>query len=97
MSKSESQFEQEFCTWLKRKGCYVIKNNAGAGVPKGTPDRTVLMPGGGWAMLEFKKSAKDKYQALQQEQLYRLKQMFYSATVYPENAAQIKAEIEGML
>ncbi len=93
----ESKFEQEFCTWLKRKGCFVIKNNASAGVPVGCPDRTVLMPGGGWAMLEFKKSAKEKYQPLQEAQLARLKQMFYSATVYPENAAEIKAEIEYLL
>ena len=93
----ESDFEAEFCTWLKRKGCFVIKNNAGAGVPKGTPDRTVLMPGGGWAMLEFKRSKDAPYEVLQPEQLARLKQMFYSATVYPENAAEIKAEIERML
>ena len=94
---TETEFEAQFCEKLRRKGCYVIKNNAGAGVPKGTPDRTVLMPGGGWAMLEFKKSAKEKYQPLQEAQLARLKQMFYSATVYPENAAEIKAEIERML
>lgn len=93
----ESKFERDFCTWLKRKGCYVIKNNAGAGVPKGTPDRTVLMPGGGWAMLEFKSSAKAPYKVLQEEQLARLKEMWYSATVYPENEAQIKDEIEHML
>ena len=94
---SESQFEAEFCRKLVRKGCYVIKNNAGAGVPKGTPDRTVLMPGGGWAMLEFKKSATEKYQVLQKEQLKRLNDMWYSATVYPENAAQIMAELEAMM
>lgn len=94
---TESKFEAEFCTWLKRKGCYVIKNNAGAGVPKGTPDRTVLMPGGGWAMLEFKKSEHEKYQVLQKEQIERLHSMWYSRAVYPENAAQIKAEIEAML
>jgi Holliday junction resolvase len=94
---SESKFEADFCVWLRRKGCYVIKNNAGSGVPKGTPDRTVLMPGGGWAMLEFKKSAHEKYQVLQKEQLERLKEMWYSASVYPENEAQIKAEIEAML
>lgn len=96
MSK-ESDFEGQFCTWLRRKGCYVIKNNAGPGVPKGTPDRTVLMPGGGWAMLEFKKSAKAKYTELQPEQLKRLNEMWYSATVYPENEAEIKAAIEQML
>ena len=94
---SESKFEQDFCTWLKRKGCYVIKNNAGPGVPKGTPDRTVLMPGGGWAMLEFKKNAKEKYQVLQEEQLTRLNGMWYAATVYPENEDLIKREIEAML
>lgn len=96
MSK-ESDFEGEFCRKLIRKGCYVIKNNAGAGVPKGTPDRTVLLPGGGWAMLEFKKSAAERYGTLQEAQLDRLKKMWYSATVYPENADQIMAEIEAMM
>ena len=96
MSK-ESDFEAEFCTWLRRRNCYVIKNKAGAGVPKGTPDRTVLFPGGGWAMLEFKKSEHEKYQVLQKEQLARLKKMWYSASVYPENEMQIKTEIEAML
>ncbi len=94
---SESKFEQEFCTWLKRKGCYIIKNNAGVGVPVGTPDRTVLMPGGGWTMLEFKKSAKERFQPLQKEQLNRLNEMWHARAVYPENAAEIKAEIEQML
>lgn len=96
MSK-ESDFESAFCKRLVRKGCYVIKNNAGAGVPKGTPDRTVLLPGGGWAMLEFKKREGEKYQVLQKEQLERLNRMWYSATVYPENADQIMKEIEAML
>lgn len=94
---TETEFEAQFCEKLRRKGCYVIKNNAGAGVPKGTPDRTVLMPGGGWTMLEFKKSEKAKYQPLQPQQLAKLKGMFHSATVYPENAAQVMAEIERML
>lgn len=94
---TEADFEKKFCQWLVRKGCYVIKNKAGVGVPKGTPDRTVLMPGGGWTMLEFKKSKKAPYQALQEHQLERLKDMWHSATVYPENEAEIKAEIEAML
>lgn len=94
---TESKFEQEFCRWLTRKGCYVIKNRGGAGVPKGTPDRTVLMPGGGWAMLEFKKSAKEPFQVLQEAQLKRLNEMWYARAVYPENEAEIKAEIESML
>lgn len=94
---NESRFEQEFCTRLRRKGCFVIKNNAGPGVPKGCPDRTVLLPGGGWAMLEFKRNAKEPYQPLQVEQLERLKGMWYSATVYPENAEQVMAEIEHMI
>jgi len=96
MSK-ESDFEGEFCTWLKRNGCFIIKNNASAGVPVGTPDRTVLMPGGGWAMLEFKKSAKERFQPLQKAQLKRLDGMWYARAVYPENSEQIKKEIEDML
>lgn len=94
---TEAKFEHDFCMKLVRKGCYVIKNNAGAGVPKGTPDRTVLMPGGGWAMLEFKKSADAPYKVLQKPQLARLKKMWYSASVYPENAAQIMKELEAMM
>lgn len=94
---TESKFEQEFCTWLRRKGCYVIKNNSGAGVPVGTPDRTILMPGGGWAMLEFKRDARARCQPLQKAQINKLDQMWYARIVYPENAAQIKCEIEAML
>lgn len=93
----ESKFEQDFCKWLVRKGCYIIKNQAGAGVPKGTPDRTVLMPGGGWAMLEFKRSKTAKFQPLQKEQLKRLDEMWYAKAVYPENELEIKADIEAML
>ena len=73
---SESKFEADFCAKLRRKGCYVIKAKAGfAGTPKGTPDRIVLMPGGGWAALEFKKSKDKPYQVLQEQQLARLKKM----------------------
>ena len=90
---SESKFEKEFCTWLRRKGCFVIKNSAGPGVPVGTPDRTVLMPGGGWAMLEFKASEKAPHRPLQKVQIERLDNMWYARTVYPENAEQIKKEL----
>lgn len=94
----ESKFEADFCKKLVRKGCFVIKAKAGfAGTPKGTPDRIVLLPGGGWAALEFKKSKDEPYQVLQEQQLKRLNDMWYSATVYPENATEIMAEIEAMM
>lgn len=92
----ESKFEREFCTWLRRKGCFVIKAS-GAGTPTGTPDRIVLMPGGGWAALEFKASAKSKFQPLQEKQIELLDGMWYARAVYPEIEIQIKAEIEHML
>jgi len=93
----ESQFEKNFCAKLRRKGCVVIKNHPGPGMPKGFPDDTVLMPGGGWAVLEFKASEKAPYQVLQKEQLKRLDDMWYSATVYPENEEEIMAEVLAML
>jgi Holliday junction resolvase len=95
--KIEASLEKRFCAKLRSHGCFVYKNNAGPGVPKGMPDDTVLMPGGGWAVLEFKASEKAPYQVLQKEQLKRLDDMWYSATVYPENEEEIMAEILAML
>ena len=86
----ESKFEREFCTWLRRRGCIVLKN---CHADKGRQDRTVLMPGGGWALLEFKKSEDAPFQTLQEEKIRIADEMWYSRAVYPENAEQIKKEL----
>ena len=92
---SESAFQAKVVTYLKRKGCYVIKTQAGPGTPVGCPDVIALFPG--WCALEIKKDAKARYQPLQRETIAKLDKMYYSRRVDPSNWDEVKDELEGML
>lgn len=93
----EAKLQSVVSRWLKSKGCYVIKANAGPGVPVGCPDLVALIPGGGWVALEIKATANSKFQPLQKETVARLDEMYYSKVVHVDNWADIKAELEGLI
>ena len=92
----ESNLQSDIIKWLRGKGCFVIKHNAGPGVPKGTPDLSFYREGF-YGFIEVKPSQKAPYQALQPERLKLLGDWSWSATVYPENWDQIKLELGAML
>lgn len=92
--KLEREFEREFLEELqKRFWCFVLPKND-AGLQQGIPDRTVLFMGGGWAVLEIKRSMSAPYQPNQEYFLALFKGMCFSATVYPENEEKVLRELE---
>lgn len=92
----ESSLQSDIIKWLRGQGCFVIKHNAGPGVPKGTPDLSFYCEGF-YGFIEVKPSRKAPYQALQPERLKLLGEWSWSATVYPENWDQIRTELRAMI
>jgi len=93
---SEAKLQSEIIKWLKKKGCYVIKHNAGAGVPMGCPDLSFYLEGC-YGFIEVKASKTAKYQPLQKETLTKLDDWSWAKRVDPSNWDEIKAELEQML
>lgn len=92
---TESQLQSNIIKHLKHKGCYVIKHQAGPGVPTGCPDLSAYYDGG-VIFIEVKSSAKAKFQPLQRETLKKLKDWLeFVYVVYPENWEEIKQDLEG--
>lgn len=94
---AEAAFQGKVIRWLKSKGCFVIKTQAGPATPVGTPDLIALFPGGGWCALEIKASAKSKYQPLQKVTIAKLDAMYFSRAVWPENWDEIKKELDKII
>lgn len=93
----EAKTQRSLITYLKSKGCYVIKTRPGAnGTPTGCPDVIALYEGF-WAAFECKASAKAPYQPLQKETLEKFDRWSFARTVYPENLQDVIAELEEIL
>lgn len=93
---TESKLQSEIIKYLKTKGCYVIKHNAGAGVPVGCPDLSFYCEGF-YGFIEVKASKASKFQPLQKEAIVKLDGWSWCKAVYPENWADVKVELEQML
>lgn len=93
---TEADFQKKVITYLKRKGCYVVKTTPGQGVPTGCPD-ILFFYDGFWGAIEAKSSAKAKFQPLQKVTLQRLNDMSWARAVYPENWAEVKVELDILL
>lgn len=92
MSK-EAQLQRKIITWLKERGCVVIKLSAVPGVPNGIPD-VLFLKGKHWGFFEVKASPTARFQPLQKEWVAKLDSMSYARVVYPENWKSIKDELE---
>lgn len=93
----EQRLQNKIITWLKQKGCVVIKLSAMPGVPSGIPDVLFLLDGGGWGFIEVKSSSKARFQPLQKEWLKKLDGMYWARAVHPDNWAEVKAELENLV
>ena len=91
---AEASFQGKVVRWLRQKGCYVIVTD---GRPVGVPDVIALFDGGGWAALEIKKSAREKFQPLQKLTIEKMNAMYYSRAVWPENWGEVQKELEKMI
>lgn len=92
----EAETQKQLITFLKSKGCYVIKTKPGPGTPVGCPDVLALHEGF-WGAFECKGSEKARFQPLQKETLAKLNDWSYATVVHPGNFEQIVAELDRML
>lgn len=102
----ETKLQSEVASYLRKKGAFVLTVQPQSGIPSGTPDIIALLDGGGWVALEIKKeypykrdgtAKKGAFRPLQQETVAKLNDMYFSRVVWPENWADIKAELEGLI
>lgn len=92
----ESDLQKIIIKYLRSKGCYVIKHNAGPGVPVGTADLSFYIEGC-YGFIEVKASKSSKVQPLQHNFINRMNEWSWARFVYPENWDEVKAELEEML
>lgn len=92
---AESKLQAEIRTYLRGKGCYVIKTRPGPGTPDGCPD-IIFMLEGFWGAIEVKASSKAKYQPLQEETLVQFNEWSWARRVDPTTWPEVRAELEVM-
>lgn len=80
----ESAFQYKVISWLKERGCYVIKNSANPGVPLGCPD-IFFCKGTFYGFIEVKPKKGASFRPLQKETVAKLDEWSWARTVYPEN------------
>lgn len=93
MGKKENQFQAELVRTIKQKfpGCVVLKNDPN--YIQGIPDLTVFY-NDKWAMLECKKSSREKKQPNQEYYINTMNDMSFASFVYPENVEEVLNELE---
>lgn len=92
----ESDFQAKILRYLRSKKCYVVKNQAGPGVPNGCPD-CFFFTQGFFGALEFKKSRGSKLQPGQKETIEKFNEWSYGRICYPENWPEVKEELDSLL
>ncbi len=88
----ESKFQKEVIDELKVAfpGCIVLKNDPT--YIQGIPDLSIFY-NDKWATLEIKKSKNATHRPNQDYYVEKMKQMSYSAFIYPENKEEILNEL----
>lgn len=94
--RKEAAYQRELIGKLKTlfPGCHIVKNDAGA--LQGIPDLLILW-GDRWAMLELKRSYKEKLQPNQEYHVEQFGQMSFAAFIYPENEEQVLYDLQSAL
>lgn len=95
---TESRLQATIRTYLKDKGCYVLKTrpDARGGAPVGCPDIFFFLEGF-WGAIEVKDSPEARYQPLQEVTLLRLNNWSWAKRVDPTNWLEVRAELENIL
>lgn len=88
----ESQFQAKLICELKMifPGCIVLKNDSS--YIQGIPDLTILY-NERWAVLECKRSARDRHQPNQDYYISALNAMGFARFIYPENKEDVLNEL----
>lgn len=93
----ESEYQAKLIKKLQDcfRGCIVLKNDTS--YRQGIPDLTILFPGGFWAVLEVKKSAREPERPNQNYYVGLLDEMSFAAFIYPENEEGVFSDLQQAL
>lgn len=94
--KNENAYQAELIKRIENliPGCVVLKNDPN--YIQGIPDLLILYRDK-WAMLEVKRSAKDKHRPNQDYYIDMFGEWVYAAFVFPENEEEILYELQRTL
>lgn len=92
----EAKVQKRLITYLKKRGCYVLKTKPQPGIPVGCLD-VIFFYEGFWGAVECKASMKSPYQPLQLETLKKFNEWSWARAIYPENYDEIIAELDMIL
>lgn len=92
----ESDFQAKVIKYLRSKGCIAYKMQQNATTRIATPD-VLFLKEGFWGCIECKASKNAKFQPGQKEMVKRLDEWSWAKVAYPENWAEIKAELDKIL
>lgn len=89
MAKRENVYQAGLINRIKTRfpGCAVLKNDEQ--YIQGIPDLTVLLPGGGWAVLETKRGEKSPKQPNQSYYINWFNERGFGAFIYPSNEEEV--------
>lgn len=90
MAKKEIPYQKDLIDRIKARfpGCEVLKNDPQANY-QGIPDLTVLLPGGGWAMLETKRGTNSPKRPNQEYYVTWFNERGFSAFINPSNEEEV--------
>ena len=89
MGKLENAYQPGLINRIKERfpDCFVLKNDEQ--YIQGIPDLTVLLPGGGWAVLETKRGPKVSKRPNQEYYINWFNDRGFAAFIYPENEEEV--------
>ena len=88
----ESDFQADLIRWLKSKGCFVIKHQAGPGVPAGTADLSFYHLGF-YGFIEVKLRKNSKHQPGQDAFVKKMSEWSYARFVSPETFPELEEDL----
>lgn len=88
----ESDFQKDVISYLKARGFYVIKHQAGFGVPTGTPDISFYIDGF-YGFLELKLRKNSPHQPGQDAAIKKLNGWSYARFLWPEAFSQLEEDL----
>lgn len=96
MSRRENEYQAYLIEKIKSEfpDCVVLKNDSS--YIQGFPDLTILC-GSKWAILEVKRSARERSQPNQEWYIDKLNSMSYAAFIFPENEEEVFDELQQAL
>jgi len=89
VGRLENAYQPDLINRIKERfpECAVLKNDEQ--YIQGIPDLTVLLPGGGWALLETKRGPKASKRPNQEWYINWFNERGFAAFIYPENEEEV--------